>query len=77
MAALSSAPADLLGDYLEAVHRTTVDYVLTLSDDDFDRVVDPRWDPPVTLGVRLISLITDNLEHAGQAAYVKGLLSRR
>ena len=27
--------------------------------DDLDRVVDRRWDPPVTLGVRLVSIADD------------------
>ncbi len=41
---------------------------------DLDRIVDRRWDPPVTLGVRLVSVADDSLQHAGQAAYVRGLL---
>ena len=41
-----------------------------LAPDDLDRVVDRRWDPPVTLGVRLVSIADDSLQHAGQAAYV-------
>ena len=28
----------------------------------------------MTLGVRLVSVIGDDLQHVGQAAYVKGLL---
>ena len=44
---------------------------------DLDRVVDERWDPPVTLGVRLVSVVDDDLEHAGQAAFVRGVLERR
>ena len=36
-----------------------------------------RWDPPVTLGVRLVSVVSDDLQHAGQAAYVRGLVSER
>ncbi|MET1049720.1 MAG: hypothetical protein ABWZ55_08830, partial [Acidimicrobiales bacterium] len=43
--------------------------------DDLDRVVDERWDPPVTLGVRLVSIADDDIQHAGQAAYLKGLLT--
>ncbi len=35
--------------------------------------MDRRWDPPVTLGVRLVSVISDGLQHAGQAAYLRGL----
>ena len=43
---------------------------------DLERVVDTSWDPPVTLGVRLISVISDDLQHAGQAAYAAGLLKQ-
>lgn len=64
----------LLRDYFEAVHRETVTYVATLRADDLDRIVDDRWDPPVSLGVRLVSVISDDLQHAGQAAFIRGLL---
>lgn len=67
------APRELLLEYYDAVHRQTVDAVNGLSDDDLDRVVDTRWDPPVTFGVRLVSIIADCLQHAGQAAYARGL----
>ena len=66
--------AGLLTDYLRAVHEQTTSYVASLAADDLDRVVDTRWDPPVTLGVRLVSVVSDDLQHAGQAAYVRGLL---
>ncbi|KQS66235.1 DinB family protein [Modestobacter sp. Leaf380] len=69
------ADAELLLAYHSAVHEATAAYLATLSDDDLDRVVDEDWDPPVTLGVRLVSVVTDDLQHAGQAAYVRGLLS--
>ena len=59
-----------------AVHARTAEFLQGLSDEDLDRVVDERWDPPVTLGVRLVSVLSDDLQHIGQAAYVKGLLSR-
>jgi hypothetical protein len=65
---------ELLTAYYDAVHQASLDYVATLRDDDLDRVVDERWDPPVTLAVRLVSVVGDDLQHAGQAAYVKGLL---
>lgn len=61
-------------DYFAAVHGRTAELLATLTADDLDRVVDRSWDPPVTLGVRLISVADDCLEHAGQAAYVRGLL---
>lgn len=68
------ADAAFLTDYLRAVHEQTTAYVAGLDAADLDRVVDEGWDPPVTLGVRLASVISDDLQHAGQAAYVRGLL---
>ncbi|WP_134740503.1 DUF664 domain-containing protein [Nocardioides sp. 503] len=68
------ADAALLTDYLRAVHAQTTGYLAGLEADDLDRVVDEDWDPPVTLGVRLASVANDDLQHAGQAAYVRGLL---
>ncbi|MCL1869361.1 MAG: DinB family protein [Promicromonosporaceae bacterium] len=71
------ASAALLGGYFAAVHAATTTYVRTLTDADLDRVVDTRWDPPVTLGVRLVSVLGDATQHAGQAAYVRGVFTRR
>lgn len=70
------AGADLLRGYFDAVHERTIDFLGTLHEDDFSRVVDTRWTPAVTLAVRLISVIGDDLEHAGQAAFVRGLARR-
>ena len=67
------APPALLLEYYDAVHRQTVGFLETVTDADLDRIVDRRWDPPVTLGVRLVSTIADCLQHVGQAAYAKGL----
>jgi hypothetical protein len=67
---------DLLTGYHDAVHERTLEYVATLRDNDLERVVDDRWDPPVTLGVRLISVVSDDLQHVGQAALIRGLLDR-
>jgi uncharacterized damage-inducible protein DinB len=67
--------ADLLG-YHDAVSRRTSEYLHGLSSDDLDRIVDRRWDPPVTLGVRLISIADDDIQHAGQAAFARGILER-
>jgi uncharacterized damage-inducible protein DinB len=66
--------AKLLTGYYDAVHARSIQYLETLTDEDLERIVDRRWNPPVTLGVRLISVISDDLQHAGQAAYVRGLL---
>jgi hypothetical protein len=68
------AEGELLTSYLSAVHAQTVAYVAGLGADDLDRVVDERWHPPVTLGVRLVSVLNDDAQHLGQAAYVRGLL---
>ena len=57
------------------MHARTVEFLKTVTDEGLDRIVDRRWTPPVTLGVRLVSVIDDCAQHAGQAAYVKGLLS--
>jgi uncharacterized damage-inducible protein DinB len=67
-------PADLL-DYLDAVNARTTSFLEGLTAEDLDRVVDERWDPPVTLGVRLVSIADDGLQHVGQAAFLRGLLA--
>jgi len=71
------ATAALLLDYFDAVHAQTISYVLELHDEDLSRVVDTRWDPNVTLGVRMVSVISDDLQHAGQAAFIRGIVTRR
>jgi uncharacterized damage-inducible protein DinB len=75
--AVVRADADLLLGYHDAVHARTLQYVDGLVDGDLDRVVDRRWDPPVTLGVRLVSVADDDIQHAGQAAFVRGVVERR
>jgi uncharacterized damage-inducible protein DinB len=63
-------------EYYEAVAARTDEFLAGVTDAGLDEVVDRRWDPPVTLGVRLVSVACDDLQHAGQAAYVRGLLSQ-
>jgi uncharacterized damage-inducible protein DinB len=75
VAAVRVESPQLLLDYAAAVHEQTKDFLQGLSDDDLDRIVDRRWDPPVTLGVRLVSVLSDDLQHVGQAAYLRGLLT--
>jgi hypothetical protein len=77
VAEVRGIPAELLLGYHEAVHEHTVRYVAGLSSQALNRVVDTSWTPPVTLAVRLVSVISDDLQHAGQAAFVRGLLQRR
>jgi uncharacterized damage-inducible protein DinB len=75
--ALVVATPELLLGYFEEVHQSTLGFVQALDDADLERVVDDRWDPPVTMGVRLVSVIADGLQHSGQAAFVRGIVQRR
>ena len=75
VASVTASPEDLLG-YHDAVHDATVAYLETLSGDALDRVVDTSWDPPVTLGARLVSIVGDDWQHAGQASFVRGIAQR-
>ncbi|MFJ9638748.1 DinB family protein [Streptomyces sp. NPDC101178] len=68
--------ADLLLGYYDAVHDQTLAFVRGLDDRALDRIVDEAWSPPVTLGARLISVIAEDLQHAGQAAFVRGVRER-
>jgi uncharacterized damage-inducible protein DinB len=68
------ADSGLLTGYHDAVYARTLGFVGSLTEHDLDRIVDRRWDPPVTLGVRLVSVIDDDAQHAGQAAYLRGLI---
>lgn len=65
----------LLAGYHAAVHARTLEVLDGL--DSYERVVDDRWDPPVTAAARLVSVVNDTTQHVGQAAYVRGLLDRR
>lgn len=75
VAAVRVSPELLLG-YYDATQRVTLAQVAATSDEDLDRIVDTRWKPPVTLGVRLISIIDDDVKHLGQAEFVKGIAQR-
>ncbi|PWR11552.1 hypothetical protein DKT68_05455 [Micromonospora acroterricola] len=74
VAAVRPESAQALIDYYDAVSARTSSFLADLRPADLDRVVDETWDPPVTLGVRLVSIAEDDLQHVGQAAYVRGLI---
>lgn len=74
VAAVRPDSADALLAYLAAVDARTRRFLSGVADGDLDRIVDRNWDPPVTLGVRLVSIADDCLQHAGQANYARGLL---
>jgi hypothetical protein len=64
---------EVIDDYLSRVTDRTMRYLDGVGPDELDRVIDDSWDPPVTAGVRIVSVLSDDLQHAGQAAYVRGL----
>lgn len=77
--AFTASAADLLA-YHRAVHArtlTVLEGLGRLGAQGYDRVVDERWDPPVTAAVRLVSVVNDVTQHLGQVAYLRGLLDRR
>ena len=71
------APAGLLAEYHDATYEQTISFLSALTEADMAKVVDRRWDPPVTMAVRLVSVLADDLEHAGQAAFIRGLAERQ
>lgn len=66
-----------LRDYHAEVAAMTTEFLRGQDDDAFDRIIDETYDPPVTVGVRMVSVIGDAMQHLGQAAYVRGLHERR
>ena len=73
VAAIWLGLAHAVGAVARRIGKTARD----LEPDDLDVVVDERWDPPVTLGVRLVSVVNEVNQHVGQADYLRGLLDRR
>ena len=73
VAAVKPEGPDVLIEYLRGAEARMEDFLSEMDPDQLDRVVDERWDPPVTLGVRLVSIADDCIQHAGQAAYLRGL----
>lgn len=76
VAAFNVTDGQLLGGYHAAVHRATLTMLGSLSEADYSRIVDRRWQPEVTAASRLVSVLNDTTQHAGQAAYVYGLAER-
>ena len=70
------ASAALLAEYLRATHQATHRWLALVTADELEKVIDARWDPPVTLGVRLVSILEDDTQHLGQANLVRGILER-
>lgn len=77
VAAVHVNEPDVLAGYQDAVHAAVRSWLSSFDTAELDRVIDESWDPPVTLGVRLVSIAVDALQHAGQAAILRGVLERR
>ncbi len=68
--------SELLRGYHDSVQDAVGEWLVGADDAALDRVVDERWDPPVTLAVRLVSVVNDCTQHVGQASYAAGILGR-
>ncbi len=77
VAAVQPDDPAILVDYLRAVTERTLAYLSGVDATELDRIIDRNWDPPVSVGVRLVSVIDDSIQHAGQALYVRGMIERR
>jgi hypothetical protein len=77
VAAVKVDSGDLLTGYHDAVHEQTLRCLVPLTTSDLGRIVDDSWDPPVSLRTRLVGVLADDLQHAGQAAFVRGVAERR
>ena len=78
VSAFKSPEAKTLLDYNQAVVERSKQYIRSLSGTDLDRELNEPWfQPPPTVGVRLISILDDSILHTGQAAYVRGLRQGR
>ncbi len=76
VAALVPASAEALLAYHAAVMDRTAEYLAGADESELDRIIDRSYDPPVSVGVRLVSVLSDNLQHAGQARYLRGIIER-
>lgn len=75
VAAFKSPDVETLLGYHRAVLERSKHYIAALSTSDLDRELNEPWYQPLpTVGVRLLSIMSDNLQHAGQVAYLRGLL---
>ncbi len=73
VAALKVDTPRLLLDYNDAAYERSKAYLASIKPEDLSRVLDePQYDPLPTVGVRLVSVVSDNTQHAGQVAYLRG-----
>jgi hypothetical protein len=76
--AFRSPSAKIQLDYLRAATDRTKQYLASLGPADLDRELDEPWNqPPSTVGVRIVSVLADCHQHAGEASYIRGLLKTK
>ena len=68
--------SELLLAHHNAVAERTQAYLDRVDAEELSRIIDRSYDPPVTVGVRLVSVISDNIQHAGQARFLHGIVGR-
>jgi DinB superfamily len=65
-------------DYLRAVVERTKRHLASLTPSALDRKLDEPWFQPLpTVGVRIVSILADCHQHAGEASYIRGLLKAK
>ena len=68
------ADGEILQGYYDAVYSRSLELLNRLNPDDLEREInEPQYEPLPTIGVRLVSIVNDNTQHVGQAAYLRGL----
>jgi hypothetical protein len=71
--AFRSPSAKVQLDYLRETTKRTKRYLASLELADLKRPIEPGPDPS-TVAIRLVSILADCHQHAGEAAYINGLL---
>ena len=75
MAAVKVDSAGLSLGYADAVYERAKHYLATVTPEGLDAEInEPQYFPLPTVGVRLVSIISDNTQHAGQVMYARGLV---
>jgi hypothetical protein len=75
LAKFKSPDAKTVLAYVTAVSERTQQYFKTLKKEDLDKVMEKvPFKPPPTVGMMLSIILSDGLQHAGQASYVRGML---
>lgn len=76
VASIAPEHPDILIAYQDAISDRTFAYLEKVDENELDRIIDRSYDPPVSVGVRLVSVISDNIQHGGQARFLRGIIER-